>query len=286
MIIFNKEYWKLLIKFYWKIKPANGPEKWTILDYIGIDFDINAYLLEVKAYQDKFNIKTCYTTEYQNKTYEALELNWAGAQAKKKLLLSAGMHGNEISGVLAIPRILRDISLDAEYYKDWEIKIITPVNPVGTVFQSRYNKDGIDINRDFKDYKTIEAKNMKEILFSFKPDMIVNFHEACHPKGLLILANHSSSKVKTHELARRLDEKIELAERHYMRTRLEMKGLEREGWFLILLEKIFGSTGLEQLADDQKVTSLTIESSWMEKNKEKRINSNYIAFKEIIDVFR
>lgn len=287
MIIFNKNYWKLLIKFYWKIKPANGPEKWTLLDYVGLDFDLDAYMKEINKYQDRFKMKTCYSVNYQGRDYETLEFDWVGSQAKKKLLLSGGMHGNEISGVLAIPRILDDIFQNQEYYKDWEIKIITPVNPVGVVFQSRYNKDGIDINRDFKDHKTLEAQRMKETFLSFKPDLIVNFHEAPHPKGLIVLADHSSDKKKCYELVERLDSKIYLSKRHYMMNiKLEKRGLEREGWFVILLEKIFGSSGFEQLADDRKVTSLTLESSWVEKDRETRIMSHVIAFKEIVDVFR
>jgi hypothetical protein len=71
-----------------------------------------------------------------------------------------------------------------------------------------------------------------------------------------------------------------------MKTRLEKKGLEREGWFVILLENIFGSSGLEQLADDQRVTSLTVESSWKEKDKEKRTIPHIVIFKEVISVFK
>jgi len=280
--------WKLLIRHYWKIKKVNGPEKWTDLDYVGIDFNLDSYLVEIKRYQDRFKIKTCYSAEYNGKSYETLEIDWVGSQAKKKMMLSAGIHGNEIAGILAIPRVMQDISQNPEYYKDWEIKIITPVNPVGASFLSRYNKDGYDINRDFKEdkYKTQEARKLVEIFSSFKPDMVVDMHEASQPKGLIILANHSSSEEKTHELAKRLDGKIELAERHYMKTKLEVKGLEREGWFVIILERIFGANNLQQVADDQRITSLTLESPWPEKDKEKRIVPHVVAFKEIVDVFK
>lgn len=276
---------RLFFKHYVFIRKASGPEKWTELNYVGLDFNLDQYLSEIKSYSDRFQIKNCYSTDYQGKEYETLELNWVGREAKKKLLLSAGMHGNEISGVLAIPEILNTISQNPEDYRDWEIKIITPVNPVGVISQSRYNKDGYDINRDFKKLETLEAQKIKEIFFSFKPDLILNLHEAPQ-KGFIILANHCTNEKQMHELAKRLSDKIELAEKHYFKTRLEVEGLEREGWFLILLSKIARSQNFEWIAYETGVQSITSESPWSETNKEKRTMPHVTLFKEIIGIFK
>jgi len=275
----------MLKKYYFSKRPFLGPEKATDYNYFGFDFNLESYLEELNQYKGKFQISKSYSTSYQGKEYFAIELDWKGSQAKKKMLLTAGMHGNEISGVFAVPKIVKDIYENPEHYKDWEIKIISPVNPVGAVLGARCNKDGYDINRDFDRLKTEEARQITGKFLSYRPDLTINFHEGPQ-KGFMILATHRTDRSKLIQLAKRMDGRVELATKHYLKVPLAIKGLAREGLFLLIIGKLIRAGNFEQIIFKKGHCSITTENCWQEKDKEKRTTPHFVLFREAIDLFK
>ena len=76
------------------------------------------------------------------------------------LYLSSGIHGDEISGPLALLRMLRDRS----FFSDFNVTIFPILNPDGLAKNLRVNDDGIDLNRDYRNTKSVEIASHIEAL--------------------------------------------------------------------------------------------------------------------------
>ena len=74
--------------------------------------------------------------------------------------LSAGIHGDEISGPVAILEMLRQ----ADFFKGFATTIFPMLNPDGLALGTRGNADGIDLNRDYRNPKSAEIESHLETL--------------------------------------------------------------------------------------------------------------------------
>jgi hypothetical protein len=72
--------------------------------------------------------------------------------AAPHVYLSAGIHGDEISGPLALLELLRR----PNFFADFHITIFPILNPNGLAKNLRHNDDGIDLNRDYRTMKSSE----------------------------------------------------------------------------------------------------------------------------------
>ncbi len=70
-----------------------------------------------------------------------------------RLYLSAGMHGDEPAGPLALAQLLEE-----NRWPEAHLTIIPLLNPGGLTQNRRENEDGIDINRDYRHFRSPEAK--------------------------------------------------------------------------------------------------------------------------------
>ena len=69
-----------------------------------------------------------------------------------RVYLSAGIHGNEVSGPMALLEMLRR----PDFFAAFEAVIFPILNPDGLARGVRGNANGIDLNRDYRDPKTAE----------------------------------------------------------------------------------------------------------------------------------
>lgn len=93
--------------------------------------------------------------------------------------LSAGIHGDEPAGPLAIESMLRHLQLDGF---NW---LICPLlNPVGMHQGTRENAHGIDLNRDYRRQQSREARAHAAWLENqLVPDLFVSLHEDWEAQG-------------------------------------------------------------------------------------------------------
>jgi hypothetical protein len=82
--------------------------------------------------------------------------------AAPALYLSAGIHGDEISGLLALLDLLRR----PDFFAGFNITMFPILNPDGLVKNIRHNADGIDLNRDYRYSKSKEILSHIEALES------------------------------------------------------------------------------------------------------------------------
>ncbi len=78
------------------------------------------------------------------------------------LYLSAGIHGDEISGPLALLELLRR----PDFFAGFDVTMFPILNPDGLVKNLRTNADGIDLNRDYRNSKSAEIRSHIQALES------------------------------------------------------------------------------------------------------------------------
>jgi len=83
-----------------------------------------------------------------------------GGRGAPRFYLSAGIHGDEISGPLAILEMLRQL----DFFAHFETIIFPILNPDGLAKNLRGNADGIDLNRDYRNSKSKEIISHIEAL--------------------------------------------------------------------------------------------------------------------------
>jgi protein MpaA len=88
-----------------------------------------------------------------------------------RFYLSAGIHGDEVAGPIAVLKMLRTPG----FFRDFDTTIFPILNPDGIARGLRGNAAGIDLNRDYKNTKSDEIRSHKEII-----DSLPNFAAAMY----------------------------------------------------------------------------------------------------------
>ncbi|MDP7040167.1 MAG: DUF2817 domain-containing protein [Myxococcota bacterium] len=78
-----------------------------------------------------------------------LRMPATGAGTKKNILICAGVHGNEPSGVSAVFELISEIQAKPHLRENFNFYILPCVNPYGFKTVSRRNENDVDLNRAF-----------------------------------------------------------------------------------------------------------------------------------------
>ena len=103
-----------------------------------------------------------------------------------KVLINAGIHGNEPAGVTFVLQLLEELDDNPYPQRSIAIDIIPIVNPWGWVHNIRYNRDGIDINRDFSTFDSQEALIINDFLEDRHYDLMLDLHEDPSASGFYV----------------------------------------------------------------------------------------------------
>lgn len=107
-------------------------------------------------------------------------LAWSRGGSQTKVYLSAGMHGDEPAGPLAILRLM-----DEGFFKPGIEWLLCPaLNPTGLAQGTRENAEGIDLNRDYWRKRSAEARAHAAWLEQQTlPDLFLSLHEDWETSG-------------------------------------------------------------------------------------------------------
>jgi len=94
-----------------------------------------------------------------------------------RLLICAGIHGNEPAAVETALQFIEKLSSDENPYTSMSIDILPVVNPWGWSRDVRFNREGLDLNRDFVNFASQEATIIEAYLEDKKYDLIIDCHE-------------------------------------------------------------------------------------------------------------
>ena len=74
-------------------------------------------------------------------------------KAAQQIYISGGIHGDEPAGPLALLELLRTDALP----RDCDLWLCPLMNPAGLAAGTRENEHGIDLNRDYTDFRSVEG---------------------------------------------------------------------------------------------------------------------------------
>jgi hypothetical protein len=100
-----------------------------------------------------------------------------------RVMVWSQMHGDEATGTMAIFDLLKFIGQDfdpvicIELLRSCTLYLIPMLNPDGAAHFTRRNAQQIDINRDYLQRTTPEARILIELQESIKPDFAFNLHD-------------------------------------------------------------------------------------------------------------
>ena len=130
----------------------------NVSGYSGETIDIHGVLRRIESAALAFGWRWERFTLPQlshNSTADVLALHRATANARRHIYLSAGIHGDEPAGPLAVERML----IENRWPMDIDLTICPCLNRTGFPLGTRENATGIDLNRDYRQPRTPEIQN-------------------------------------------------------------------------------------------------------------------------------
>ncbi|KIE59224.1 deacylase [Methylacidiphilum kamchatkense Kam1] len=108
----------------------------------------------------------------------------APSPSTKHVYLSAGIHGDEPAGVLALIEWLENLASAPSHY---QFTVIPLINPWGLKHNSRLNEQGIDLNRAFHKADLSPIKEIRLFLENRTPfDLALILHEDYDAHGVYL----------------------------------------------------------------------------------------------------
>ncbi len=118
-----------------------------------------------------------------------------GRGNSKRVLISAGIHGDEPAGVETICSFIEGKEY-LTFIKSWEITLVPCINPHGYERGTRVNHEGIDLNRLFKSSSPPREVALVQSLFAFPFDLTIELHEDEDSSGYYLF-HSADSDLKT-----------------------------------------------------------------------------------------
>lgn len=122
----------------------------------------------------------------QSGKYEMFAYLFTPKNPQKTLILTGGMHGDEIDGYLGLARLLtliaeEDGTVPGLHYLRTKVRLVViPVINVWSVSEGkiRYNSEGVDLNRDFGEHTQAETVNVLRFVEQHKENAstLIDFH--------------------------------------------------------------------------------------------------------------
>lgn len=273
----------LFARYHLVRRSVRYPARELELGVVPLGFDLGAYVSTLNAYEGPFAVTTLAEVRFEGERFPILSVRSRApaaplgplARRRPRVVVLAGVHGNEHAGLLAVPRILDRLAADAELVGQVDLTIVTPVNPVGAAHLSRYNGEGYDINRDFVRFDTAEARAVRHALAHPRPDFVVSLHEGPQDATFFFSNRHVPPPLASRLLARMAAGGATLATRDYFGRSLPEPGhapMDRATYALTWA----WSRALRMMptgfyANERAIPELTLESSWRARSLEARV---------------
>jgi hypothetical protein len=162
--------------------------------YHGETIDIRTVLCEIKAAAQMhgWSAELFYKTgDLELSALHRLPSSTINHQPSTRIYISAGIHGDEPAGPLAALRLLQENN----WPPDVEIFFLPCLNPVGFTLNKRENASGIDLNRDYRNPKSAEARaHIAWLERQPKFDLYLCLHEDWESHGFYLYEQNPDSK--------------------------------------------------------------------------------------------
>jgi hypothetical protein len=198
---------------------------------------------------------------YDGVYYPFLAVGGDAESPKARVMLVAGVHGDEPVGAYSALDLLEAVLEGVAPFSAFDLRILTPMNPVGFGNHSRVNKSGCDLNRDYRDLNHPETKFIVEEIERYRPSLIVDLHEDHQTRedGYLIPNVHVSDLVGE-AIIKSLSAKGYNMSRSFAGRKMKLAGWYRMGWYERTLGALAGINTLNVWANEKGIAALTLET--------------------------
>jgi len=287
LIVFNWSKLKLVYRYYLAPCYYNYPVKQSDFPQVFLEVDLQEYYQELqKLANPYFKIDTVAKISYNKQEFPILQLSNKESLNPRKLLILAGVHGNESGGTLAVLGLLKEYHKNPSRFNDWYLRIVTPVNPAGTVAMSRYNECGCDLNRKVKTSSQKGIVIQRQIVDAFKPDAIISMHEAPSSDFLIHSNEYLEDDLLFQILKETENQGVSLAKKDYLGQNLEIAGNSKIKGHLKFFKNIMQVQAIGDYASEREIIDITTESGWNSQDSIQRINSHVYSILSFVDNFR
>jgi hypothetical protein len=262
--------------------PAQGPEPAADLGLRPLPVDLEAFYAGVRAQSGAAEVAELGAVDDGDTHRPILAIRRRGPAARRTMLIVAGIHGNETAGLLAVPAILDLLASGRPELRRWDVTILAPANPVGVAHGSRYNADGCDLNRDFEDPRSYEARLIRDFIAARPPDLVVSLHEGAQDGYLLVVTSKGSRRLAEAAVRAVRERGVALARRHFVGFPLGEPGLSAEGRGSDFMKWAFRLHTLGAFAASLGVGTYTTETSWSSDDFEQRILAHVVSVEALL----
>ena len=144
------------------------------------------FLRDLDAASDRVRVQTV-GRSLQNRPIQLVAVGspapatQAAAATGSVALFTCSVHGDENSGREACMQMARDLAFTTDpalnrFLEQTTVLFVNP-NPDGWVADTRGNAEGVDVNRDYMDLATPEARAIVKIIRDWQPDVLNDLHE-------------------------------------------------------------------------------------------------------------
>lgn len=104
----------------------------------------------------------------------------------RRALVCAGIHGNEPAGPAFALEAVRSLCTDDTLFPDTSFDIVALLNPWAWSRDVRYDRQGIDPNRDFATFDSASAREVRALTAGRRYDVVLDHHEDPDAKGFYL----------------------------------------------------------------------------------------------------
>jgi len=274
-------------KYHLKRRVFDYPAPETAMGIVSFDYDVATYAGTIAGYADRFDVRELGSMHYQGRAYPMFRIRAGNPRGRRRVLVLAGVHGNEYAGLFAVPPLLDDVAANPDDYAETTLSIITPVNPVGAAHNSRYNGDGYDINRDFVRQYTREARVVVAEVDELAPQLVVSLHEGPQAEGAFIFTNRFVTTDAAHVVLRQMQaDGAVMAPRDYFGRKLKPRGYAPSGAVAgalnVLWAKVMGMMTMAGYAEANGLAEITLETPWRSDDRQRRVQTHVSVIKGAI----
>lgn len=140
-------------------------------------------------------IRTLMSVETGGGPCPLLQLSRKTDPGLSRILLSAGIHGDEPAGPHAVLELLKSEIGNPDIVNDINLTIFPLINPSGFLNKTRVNGEGIDLNREYaKGHPSPEIRCLMDVLRYRNFDASIEFHEDVDTKGFYLYEHFPDRK--------------------------------------------------------------------------------------------
>jgi protein MpaA len=117
-------------------------------------------------------------------------LSFMLGQGADVTFILAAIHGNEAAGVSLVRRLGKYLQQQSYLMEGRRVVLLAVANPDGMAHRSRFNANGVDLNRNFPSANRVndrqsgatplsepEARVIKQLIDQYSPDRIISIHQ-------------------------------------------------------------------------------------------------------------